>query len=469
MKNASILIVDDDRTSVKTLRHHLGRLFSVVVATNGEQALLLAQGSSTPDLILLDVLMPGIDGFEVCVQLKANPRTAAIPIIFITGLSDSASEQKGLELGAVDFISKPCSGPRLRARVRNHLELKRHRDNLESLVHERTAELLLKQQQLTELNERLNRQHIELENHRDNLELLVDERTAELMSKQRQLSEMNEKLEEMVAVEVNKNREKDMLMVHQQKLASIGQLAAGVAHEINNPMSFIMSNLNSLSKYSAKQLQYNAAIEEALGDCPAEIRSRLADLHHSLDLHFIAEDIFALISESLEGAERIRKIVHDLKDFAGIDEDTMIETDLNHCVQSAISIARGKINAVADLELSLADIPPVLCNPQLINQVISNLLENAVHAITGRGKITVCTEYRQTWGMVTVTDTGRGIPSEIIGRIFDPFYTTKEVGKGTGLGLSVSYDIVKKHGGEITVTSEVGVGTRFIVKLPVSS
>ena len=403
MKNATILIVDDDPLSIKAIHHHLKNAFSIMVAADGEQALQLASGSRPPDLILLDIVMPKMGGFEVCAHLKADPRTAAIPVIFITGLSDGASEQKGLELGAVDFISKPCSAARLRARVRTHLELKRHR----------------------------------------------------------------EKLEQMVVAEVNKNREKDMLMVHQNRLASIGQLAAGMAHEINNPIGFIRSNLNTFQTYSSRLQKYISLLEEAVAlNCPVEVRTGLEMVSTSLDLPYIADDIFSLIAESQDGAERITAIVHDLKDFASIDDTTMEESDLNLCLESSINIARGKINSVAELELSLGEIPPVQCNPRLLKQVISNLLENAIQAITSFGRISIRTEYNGTCAVLTVSDTGHGMDANVIAHIYEPFFTTNDVGKGTGLGLSICYDIIKKYGGEIGVTSEVGVGTSFMVQLP---
>ena len=276
-------------------------------------------------------------------------------------------------------------------------------------------------------------------------------------------------MEVRIAEEVSKNREKDSILLHQDKLASIGQLAAGVAHEINNPMGFIMSNLRTLKNYTEAEQQYLNALEEAVKICcPEEQRRQLEDLCHRLDVSFIQEDIPPLITESLEGAERVKRIVHDLKDFARADGDGMKETDLNHCVQSTANIVRNEIRYVADLELNLGEIPLIVCNPQQINQVIANLLVNAAHAIDGHGRITVSTSRGQDTVLLSVTDTGCGIPLDIQKRIFDPFFTTKEVGKGTGLGLSISYDIIKKHGGEITLEREPGLGTTFMIRLPIS-
>ena len=290
-----------------------------------------------------------------------------------------------------------------------------------------------------------------------------------LAVKQQQLQMLNETLENRVTEEVRKNREKDKILLHQDKLASIGQLAAGVAHEINNPIGFIMSNLGTLQSYAESEKQYLTALEKVAQACCSEQELvSLEELHRKLDLPFILEDIPPLIAESLEGAERVKRIVLDLKDFARTDENSLKQTDLNHCVQSTANIVRNELRYIADLNLDLQEIPLVICNPQQINQVIANILVNAAHAIDGHGRITVTTSHEQGRVLLTFTDTGRGIPPEIQGRIFDPFFTTKPVGKGTGLGLSISYDIVKKHGGEISLQSEVGVGTTFVISLPIT-
>jgi signal transduction histidine kinase len=284
-----------------------------------------------------------------------------------------------------------------------------------------------------------------------------------------ELQTLNETLETRVAEELHKNREKDSLLLHQDKLASIGQLAAGIAHEINNPMGFIMSNLRTLKNYADAERQYMLVLEKTIKDsCSDETCRELEELCKRLDVGYALEDIPPLIAESLEGAERVKRIVLDLKDFARIDEDSLKETDLNQCVQSTANIVRNEIKYVADLDLQLGNIPSLLCNPQQINQVIANLLVNAAQAIGGNGRITVSTSVESDKLFLTVADTGCGIPAEIRTRIFDPFFTTKEVGKGTGLGLSISYDIVRKHGGEITLESESGVGTTFMVRLPIS-
>ena len=352
-------------------------------------------------------------------------------------------------------------------------ELNLHRDHLETLVKERTSELETNNLDLAKEVEARRRFEAAIQEQTTLLFEQVDQRQQvqeELLLKQQQLAELNADLEWRVSDEVRKNREKDSILLHQDKLASIGQLAAGVAHEINNPMGFIMSNLRTLNNYADVEQQYLRALEEAFTRCcSAEQQVQFEELRTRLDLPFILEDVSPLISESLEGAERVRRIVLDLKDFARSDVDSMIETDLNNCVQSTANIVRNEIRYVAELELHLGTIPSVTCNPQQINQVIANLLMNAAQAIEEHGRITVTTSSEGDNVLLAVTDTGHGIPEKVRTRIFDPFFTTKEVGKGTGLGLSISYDIIKKHGGEIRVESEPGVGTTFTIILPINT
>ena len=277
--------------------------------------------------------------------------------------------------------------------------------------------------------------------------------------------ELNEQLEERVAEELHKNREKDSMLFHQEKLASIGQLAAGVAHEINNPIGFITGNLNTMQEYATALQGYCRLVDQHLSE---EASAALSAYRKQCDLDYILDDLQPLLNESVEGAERVRRIVLDLKDFARTDDQEPQQADLNQLISSTINMVRNEIRYVAELNLQLGDLPPLQCHPQQINQVITNLAVNAAHAIKQQGTITIRTWHDQTDVLFSVADTGKGIPQEIMQRIFDPFFTTKDVGKGTGLGLSISYDIVTKHGGQIYVVSEVGVGTTFTVKLPIA-
>jgi PAS domain S-box-containing protein len=282
-----------------------------------------------------------------------------------------------------------------------------------------------------------------------------------------QLRLLNEELEQRVQDEVQKNREKDVLLLQQDKMASIGQLAAGVAHEINNPMGFIISNLGSLENYSEALIRYLESVEQQLQTETVQ-SANLKQLRDSLDIPFILGDLLPLLTESLEGADRVKQIVLDLKDFARMDDTTVQEADLNQCVRSTINIVRNELKYVADLDLQLADLPPVNSSPQQINQVITNLLVNAAHAIEGHGTIRVVTRQEGDKAVLVIADTGKGIPPEVMKKIFDPFFTTKPVGQGTGLGLTITYDLIRKNGGSISVESEPGTGTIFTVLLPLS-
>jgi len=257
-------------------------------------------------------------------------------------------------------------------------------------------------------------------------------------------------------------------ILQQEKMASIGQLAAGVAHEINNPIGFISSNLGTLDKYVSKLTEFieaQAAIIAALGS--EEFDRVLGEKRRKLKLDYVIPDIKALIEESLDGADRVRKIVQDLKSFSRVDEAEYKHADINECIESTINIVWNELKYKAVLKREFGDLPLTKCYPQQLNQVFMNLLVNAAHAIEKQGEITINTRHEDDSILVAISDTGVGIPEKDLGRIFDPFFTTKEIGKGTGLGLSITYDIVKKHNGDITVHSEVGNGTTFTVRIPV--
>lgn len=281
--------------------------------------------------------------------------------------------------------------------------------------------------------------------------------------------EQLQELRDLFQEEVLRGLEKDRILLQQDKMACIGQLAAGVAHEINNPMGFIMSNLGSLKEYVENLTQYIQVLEVMLDRfCPPEQKGHVGVLRERLDIAFICDDVGSLVRESQDGANRVKQIVLDLKDFARIDENMVRESDLNQCIRRTTNIVKNELKYVAQLDLQLGDLPPVYCNSQQINQVVTNLLVNAAQSITGTGTITVKTWHEQSEVLIQIADTGSGISPEIVKRIFEPFFTTKPVGKGTGLGLAITYDIIRKHNGSITVESELGRGTTFTVRLPIN-
>jgi PAS domain S-box-containing protein len=262
-------------------------------------------------------------------------------------------------------------------------------------------------------------------------------------------------------------------ILQQEKMASIGQLAAGVAHEINNPMGFIISNLGTLQKYIDKLSAYISAQTLAIQDLadqaalPQDVMARVDESRRSLKIDYIAKDLQALITESLDGTGRVKSIVQNFKSFSRIDQAEIQLADINECLETTINIVWNELKYKATLEKHLGNIPRTWCNPGQINQVFVNILVNAAQAIEKHGIIHVKTWRDNGAIKIAIRDTGCGIPPERLNRIFEPFYTTKEVGRGTGLGLSIVYDIVKKHNGEIAVQSEVNKGTTFTVAIPI--
>jgi two-component system, NtrC family, sensor kinase len=282
---------------------------------------------------------------------------------------------------------------------------------------------------------------------------------AELTRRNAELTSLNEKLSMA-----------QQQLLQSEKLASIGQLAAGLAHEINNPIGYIFSNFGTLETYIANLLQMLIVYEKIEPELTASAAlEKVKAMRTDLELDFLRKDIHALMSESKEGILRVRKIVQDLKDFSRIDASQEWQwSNLHDGIDSTLNIVNNEVKYKADLFKEYGAIPDIECLPSQINQVILNLVVNAAHAIqSGRGKITIRTGSDSECVWIEVIDSGSGIAKENMTRIFDPFFTTKPVGQGTGLGLSLSYGIIQKHRGEIQVYSDVGKGSTFKVVLPI--
>ncbi|AKZ64226.1 diguanylate cyclase [Herbaspirillum hiltneri N3] len=323
------------------------------------------------------------------------------------------------------------------------LDLRRMHQELEMLVVKRTHELAATNAKMEE----------------DILRRTAAE--AELVRRNSELTELNRKL----------SMTQEQLM-QSEKLASIGQLAAGVAHEINNPIGYIFSNFSTLETYVGSLLRMLGAYEAQELDRGSESAAReLAAVRDEVEIDFLKEDIPALMSESREGITRVRKIVQDLKDFSRAD--TALEwqwANLHQGIDSTLNIVNNEIKYKADVVKNYGVLPDVECLPSQINQVVMNLVVNAAHAIDGaRGTITITTRIVDTGADVEIeiADNGSGITPENLSRIFDPFFTTKPVGQGTGLGLSLAYGIMQKHHGSINVRSELGAGTTFTLRFPI--
>ncbi|MEE4254052.1 MAG: ATP-binding protein, partial [Desulfuromusa sp.] len=256
-------------------------------------------------------------------------------------------------------------------------------------------------------------------------------------------------------------------ILQSEKMAAIGQLAAGVAHEINNPIGFVTSNLHTLGRYVEKLTGHIEKQEEIISQFAAEQASEIiAQLRKKSKLDAITEDLHDLQSESLDGLARVSKIVKNLKSFSRVDQSEFSHVDINECFETTLDIVWNELKYTAKVEKDLTPLPLVPCYPQELNQVFLNLLVNAGHAIGEKGVISIHSWLEEEFVCISVSDNGCGIPEENLERLFEPFFTTKEVGKGTGLGLSISYDIIQKHRGQLQVDSKVGQGTTFTIQLP---
>jgi len=325
------------------------------------------------------------------------------------------------------------------------------------------------------------RAEADLLTYQSTLEELIAQRTTELALTNQRLLEDVARREAAEAALLGRNAELNLLnaklskaqehLIQSEKLASIGQLAAGVAHEINNPIGYIFSNFGALENYQTDLFRMLDAYESAeSAHCNPQTLAELQALRAELELDYLKEDIPTLMRESKEGIVRVRKIVQDLKDFSHVDLNPDWQcVDLNQGIDSTLNVVNNELKYKADVVKAYGDLPAVQCLPSQINQVVMNLVLNAAHAIgPERGKITVSSGQAGDTVWIEVTDTGCGIAPDMVPRIFDPFFTTKPIGKGTGLGLSLSYGIIQKHHGSITVQTELGQGTTMRVTLPIT-
>ena len=421
-----ILVVDDTPANLAILSEALNDAdFEVAIATDGELAISQAK-LSLPSLILLDVMMPGMDGFETCRRLKGSKVTKNIPIIFMTALSDSIDKVKGLSLGAVDYVTKPFQEAELIARVRTQLKLYHLTEHLEHQVTERTAEV---QQALQQL----------------------------------QLSQVQ--------------------LVQSEKMAALGKLVAGVAHEINNPLNFIHANLNHMEEYIQIFLNFIELYQKNYPNPVDDIQEQAEDVN----LSFIRSDVIKILASMKIGTKRIREIVLSLRNFSRIDEAEFKAVDIHEGIESTLIVLQHRFKVQPkgpEIQLirEYDKLPLVECYSGLLNQVFMNILANAIDSLEEANakladqqiqdrpnQIIIRTSIIDTESVqIMVIDNGCGIPENIRPYIFDPFFTTKPVGKGTGMGLSISYQIItEKHKGQLKCFSEVGQETKFVIQIPI--
>lgn len=279
-----------------------------------------------------------------------------------------------------------------------------------------------------------------------------------LLASEARYKALAESLEVQVREQVNTIASAHRQLYQAEKLASVGQLAAGVAHEINNPIGFIRSNLGTAQSYVQKFQTIAGQVKS---------NAELLGIWQAADLDFILEDFPELLQESVNGADRVARIVSDLKGFSSVDQAEEEMVDLNETIRSACNVAASQISSRAELKLSLGALPKLCCRAGHMGQVFLNLLLNAAQAMEQRGEIHILSRFENGEIVIRFSDTGCGIPPDVLPRIFDPFFTTREVGSGTGLGLTVSRDIILAQGGHLDVSSEVNAGTTFSIRLPI--
>jgi signal transduction histidine kinase len=407
--------------------------FELDSAYQGEEGLAKVQASLQAGqpyaMAFVDMRMPpGWDGVETIEHLwRSDPR---LQVVICTAYSDTSWEEVLTRLDARDRL----------------LILKKPFDNIE--VRQLASALTAKWEATQQAAQQI-----------DQLEAAVEERTAKLV-----------RANEALQAEMAERKHRESQLVQSEKLASIGQLAAGVAHEINNPIGFVCSNFGALQGYLDTLFQLLDAYERAAAQLESpETAGRLARLRQDLQFDYLKEDVPGLMRESREGIERVRAIVQDLRDFSQVDSAQAWQwASLHQGIDSTLNIVASEVRPAADIVKAYGQIPDIECQPAQINEVVMNLVVNAAHAMgPQRGRITLTTGTEGDTVWLEVADNGGGIPAQNLSRIFDPFFTTKPVGKGTGLGLSLSYGIVQRHHGRIEVDSRVGEGTRFRVVLPV--
>jgi len=303
------------------------------------------------------------------------------------------------------------------------------------------------------------------------------------VTKRKKVEKKNARLLEETRDALEELKKTQSYLLQSEKMASIGQLAAGIAHEINNPTGYVHSNLGSLNKYSNKVLEllkrYGEGLDALKNNGSKELASfyeEMEELKKKLKMDFIMRDFQKVIADSLEGTQKIKKIVADLKSFSRVDQAEFKHADINEGLKSTLNVVWNELKYKCTVEKDFGDLPKIYCNLGQLNQVFMNLLVNAAQAIEEKGTIKISTRHvngklarnntAQGYIEIKVSDTGSGIPEDKLNKIFEPFFTTKDVGKGTGLGLSIAYDIIQKHKGEIKVESKVGEGTTFTIQLP---
>lgn len=427
--NMKVLVVDDSHLNLAVAKRYLEEIpdiANIYLCDDPRQVLTILDEYSI-DILISDIMMPVINGFELLEKLRADEKYDDMPIIMLTYLDDLESYKKCFELGAFDYINKPINEIEFTARLKVAIQAKYSSNNLKSLL--------------------------------------------EVTRKQNEdLKVMNAELTEA-----------KFSLVQSEKMAAIGQLAAGIAHEINNPMAFVSSNFEILKNYFHRFSSYIDFLNDQLQateqhtdtDCDS-IRKRILNQRQTMKVDQLLEESAEIFRDLESGINRVTDIVQSLRVFARSSKDSeKAHTSLLDLVKQTVLITQNEVKYVANIMIDVPSDLIIYCNPVQLGQVFVNMVVNASQAIRDQkrndlGTITITASKVDQEVFIRIKDDGPGIPSEHLLRIFEPFFTTKEIGKGTGLGLSISYDIiVNKHHGTIDVESEVNKGTTFFIKLPI--
>jgi two-component system NtrC family sensor kinase len=415
-----ILVVDDSETYLQMLGLMLSSEgYNVVLARSGEQALEMLAVQSV-DCVLLDLIMPGLSGKDTCRRVKASTTTRDIPVIIVTSMEDRDTMIEGLGVGADDFISKSSEFEVLKARVRAQLRRKQFEDEHRSI------------------RERLLRSEIEATEARAAREiaearaLMIEE----LELKNRQLEDAYRDLQAA-----------QMQLVQSAKMASLGELVSGVAHEINNPLAFALSHL--------------VTARRSLDNLEVEVLATLSEM--SREQWNRAQNRLA---EMGGGLERIDQLVRKLRTFSRLDEGELKSVSMRESIESLLTILAHRTRDRISVVTHYGEPDVIECYSSLLNQAIMNLVANAIDATGNRGAVTISTGAQGEHYVVTVEDTGPGIPIHLRERIMEPFFTTKPPGQGTGLGLSICYSIIQKHGGTLELRNSTSGGAVAEIRIP---
>lgn len=418
-----LLLVEDSPTFLALLANEFASEgYEIHQAVTGAAALeKLAE--LTFDAVILDLILPDMRAFEVCRQVRANPQGDQPPpvLLILTAQETETEIAQALESGADDVVGKSRDLSVVKLRVRSLLRRRAEQREREKVA----AQFQAKESQL-ELA------RLEAEVARSKLQL-----AEQLVQKSVALEQANREL-----------KEAQTQLVQAAKMASLGQLVAGIAHEINNPLAFVINHQDTIKRNVSEVLGHDAAT------LPEDSTRRL-------------EKVISRLVDSQEGLARISDIVVKLRTFSRLDEGELKYVRIDECIESTITLLHYRLGGRIGIERNYGEPRIVPCFPGPLNQVIMNILSNAIDAIDGPGKITIETGRDGDMLAIAITDTGQGIPDEVRERIFEPFFTTKPVGSGTGLGLSISYGVIKRHGGRIDVASRPGAGTTITVRIPV--